>query len=78
LRIGLLNRLPKSLEGSLDPACKKAADDAGRLLESPGHHVEPTEPSGIDDPTMTAVYLCLLGGGNRSLVYRVAALRSIS
>jgi len=61
LRVGLLNQLPRSVEGSLDPACKRAAEDAGRLLESLGHHVEPAKPSGIDDPTITAVYLRLLG-----------------
>jgi amidase len=71
LRIGLLSRLPKSVEGLLDPACKKAADDAGRLLESLGHHVEPAEPSGVDDPKITAVYLRLLGSRalNRLLGY---------
>ena len=61
LRIGLLNRMPKSVEGQLDPACKKAAEDAGRLLESFGHHVELSQPSGIDDPEMTAVYLRSFG-----------------
>jgi len=61
LRIGLLNRLPKSVEGQLDPACMKAAEDAGRLLESLGHHVELSQPPGIDDHEMIAVYLRLLG-----------------
>ncbi len=61
LRIGLLDRLPKSIEGQLDPACRKAAQDAGRLLESLGHHVELSQPQGIDDQQMTAVYLRLVG-----------------
>jgi amidase len=61
LRIGLLNRLPKSVEGEIDPPCKKAAEDAGRLLESLGHHVELSQPPSIDDHEMTAIYLRLLG-----------------
>ena len=71
LRIGLLNRLPQSVEGALDPACKKAAEDAGRLLESLGHHVELAHPSGFDDPVMTTVYVRLTGARtlNRLLAY---------
>ena len=71
LRIGLLNRLPQSVDGQIDPACKKAAEDAGRLLESLGHHVELSQPHGIDDPEMTAVYLRMLGSRtlNRIQVY---------
>jgi amidase len=61
LRIGLLNRLPMSVEGQIEPSCKKAAEDAGRLLESLGHHVELSQPPGIDDHEMTAIYLRLLG-----------------
>lgn len=71
LRIGLLNRLPQSVEGALEPACKKAAEDTGRLLESLGHHVEPAYPTGFDDPVMTAVYVRLTGARtlNRLLSY---------
>jgi amidase len=61
LLIGLLNRLPKSVDGQIDPACKKAAEDAGRVLESLGHHVELSQPQGIDDPEMIAVYMRMLG-----------------
>jgi amidase len=43
LRVGLALNMP--LEGAtLDPACEAAALDAGRLLESLGHHVEATTP----------------------------------
>jgi amidase len=43
LRIGLA--LNPALAGAeLDPVCERAALDAGRLLESLGHHVEPITP----------------------------------
>jgi amidase len=36
-------------------------EDAGRLLQSIGHHVELSQPPGIDEQEMTAIYLRLLG-----------------
>lgn len=60
LRIGLLNRLPHSVEGKLDPVCKQAVEDAGKLLESLGHHVELAYPPGIDDQQLTVTYRRML------------------
>jgi amidase len=45
LRIGLLRRAPR--DGELDPECRAAAEDAGRLLESLGHAVEPEAVKGF-------------------------------
>ncbi len=48
LRIGLTTRPPGGqFEAHAD--CVAAADDAGRLLESLGHHVEPSYPDVLDD-----------------------------
>lgn len=56
LRIGLLNRMPRSVVGALDPACKEAVENAGKLLESLGHRIELANPPGIDDPDLTIAY----------------------
>jgi amidase len=49
LRIGILTaNLIGTGEVHLD--CVAAAEDAGRLLESLGHHVEPSHPEAFEDP----------------------------
>ena len=49
LRIGILTRNLIGI-GDVHPDCVAAAEDAGRLLESLGHHVEPSFPHAFDDP----------------------------
>ena len=59
LRIGYSTASP--LGGPVDPACIKAVEDAARLLEKLGHHVEPAEPV-IDGAAVAAAYLTLYLG----------------
>jgi amidase len=49
LRVGILT---KNLlgTGAVHPDCVAAAEDAGRLLESLGHDVEPSYPTPFEDP----------------------------
>jgi len=47
LRIGLRTDTPGGI-AEVDPACAAAAEDAGRLLESLGHVVEPAAPEAFD------------------------------
>jgi amidase len=56
LRIGLWNRLPVTLDSSLDPECQKAVDQAGELLESLGHTVELAHPAILDDPKTPTIF----------------------
>jgi len=56
LRIGLLNRLPRSVEGQIDPICKQAVEEAGKLMESLGHRVELAHPPGMDDEKATGTW----------------------
>ena len=48
LRIGLRTRRRDGVESS--PDCVRAVEQAGRLLESLGHHVEPVDIPALDDP----------------------------
>jgi amidase len=51
LRIGILTHDP--LTGNAVHAdCVAATEAAGRLLESLGHHVEPSSPAGLDDEAL--------------------------
>jgi amidase len=61
LRIGLLRRAPR--DGELDPECRAAAEDAGRLLESLGHAVEPSHPAALDDPEAVKGFLTVVSAG---------------
>jgi amidase len=56
LHIGLLTTPPG---GQLDahPECVVAAEDAARLLESLGHHVEESHPRALDEPDLIADFL---------------------
>jgi len=56
LRIGLWNRLPAALDGSLDPECQEAVEQAGKLLESLGHSVELAHPAILDDPKTSTIW----------------------
>jgi amidase len=56
LRIGLWNRLPATLDGSLHPECQQAVEQTGRLLESLGHHVELAHPAILDDPKTPSIF----------------------
>jgi amidase len=56
LRIGLWNRLPATLDGSLHAECREAVEQAGKLLESLGHHVELAHPSVLDDPKTSTIF----------------------
>jgi amidase len=61
LRIGLLRRAPR--DGELDPECRAAAEDAGRLLESLGHAVELSHPAALDDPEAVKGFLTVVSAG---------------
>ena len=72
LRIALMTT---AFDGKpLHPECVKAAEDAGRLCEQLGHHVEPAMPD-IDDALVRSVWR-ILAGANLwdGLVNRAAAL----
>jgi amidase len=56
LRIGLWNRLPSTIEGKLDPECQRAVEEAGKLLESLGHHVELAHPAVLDEPKTSTIF----------------------
>jgi amidase len=56
LKIGLWNRLPATLDGSLHPECQEAVEQAGKLLESLGHHVELAHPAILDDPKTPSIF----------------------
>jgi amidase len=51
LRIGTLASNPIGT-GAVHPDCVAALEDAGRLLESLGHHVEPSYPDALGDPNL--------------------------
>jgi len=48
LRVGLMTNSPGAVL-PVDPDCVAAAEDAGALLESLGHHVEQAHPPALDD-----------------------------
>jgi amidase len=56
LRIGLWNRLPATLDGSLHPECEEAVEQAGKLLETLGHSVELAHPAILDDPKTSTIF----------------------
>jgi len=56
LRIGLWNRLPATLDGTLHPECQRAVEQTGKLLESLGHHVELAHPPVLDDPETSTIF----------------------
>jgi amidase len=56
LRIGLWTRFPATLDGTLDPECRQAVEDAGKLLVSLGHIVELAHPPVLDDPKTSTIF----------------------
>ena len=62
LRIGLRTDAPSGL-AAVDPRCVEAVEDAGRLLESLGHHVEPASPAALDSPGLLEAFSAVLAGG---------------
>lgn len=55
LRIGILTDNPID-SGGVHPDCVAAAEDAARLLESLGHHVEPSYPRAASDPGLVMTF----------------------
>ena len=62
LRIGLCTEAPTGL-AEVDPVCVAAAEDAARLLESLGHHVEPARPAAFDQPGLLEAFTSVLVTG---------------
>jgi amidase len=56
LKIGLWNRLPAGIDGTLHPECQEAVEQAGKLLESLGHSVELAHPPVLDDPKTPTIF----------------------
>lgn len=56
LRIGLWNQLPPNFSNPLDPECRQAVEETGKLLESLGHHVELAHPAILDDPRTSTIF----------------------
>ncbi|MGQ0803808.1 MAG: amidase [Actinomycetota bacterium] len=59
LKVGLLTRAPGEMVPT-HPDCVAAADDAGKLLESLGHHVEPASPAAIDESALMEKFMVIL------------------
>ncbi|HLJ46400.1 MAG TPA: amidase [Bryobacteraceae bacterium] len=57
LRIGLMTRFASTVEGTLDPECRKAVEETGKLLESLGHHVEVAHPAVLDEPKSGTIFI---------------------
>ena len=56
LRIGVMVSSP-GVTVAVHPECVAAAEAAGRLLESLGHHVDVSHPKALDDPDYTAHFI---------------------
>jgi amidase len=73
LRIGLRTRAPGDLAVT-DDECVAATEDAARLLESLGHHVEEAAPAAFDEVELLGLFTTILTTGVRSNVDEVAQL----
>jgi amidase len=62
LRIGLRTRAPGDIAVT-DDECIAAAEDAGRLLESLGHHVEPAAPAAFDEIELLGLFATVMATG---------------
>jgi amidase len=71
LRIGIMRVAPR--EGELHPDNLAAVDAAGKLLESLGHHVEPSYPAAMDAPDAMAHFVKMVAAGTARSVDRAAA-----
>jgi len=58
LRVGILTLAPGGLATTM-PECAAATEDAARLLESLGHHVDASAPA-VDDPAVSANFLTVV------------------
>ena len=59
LRIGLRTNAPAAM-AETDPECVAAAEDAARLLESLGHHVEVASPPALDETELLDLFLVVM------------------
>ncbi len=59
LRIGWMTRAPR--DADLHPDCAAAAEQAARLLESLGHHLEESYPPALDHPDAMRGFLTVVG-----------------
>ncbi len=59
LRIGLRTNAPAAM-AETDPECVAAAEDAARLLESLGHHVDVASPPALDETELLGVFLVVI------------------
>jgi amidase len=62
LRVGICTKPPGG-EFEAHPECVTAAEEAGRLLESLGHSVEPAYPEVLDDPDYIPQFLVRWSAG---------------
>jgi amidase len=74
LRIGVLaDRAPAALV-EVDAACTAAADDAGALLTSYGHTVEPAHPAPLDDIELLVHFSTVLAASTAFDLRRLGAM----
>jgi amidase len=73
LRIGLRTRAPGDLAAT-DDECVAAAEDAARLLESLGHHVEEAAPAAFDEIELLGLFTTVMSTGVGWNVGEVARL----
>ncbi|MFO7590228.1 MAG: amidase [Acidimicrobiia bacterium] len=59
LRIGIRTNAPAAMAETYTE-CATAAEDAGRLLESLGHHVEVASPAALDETELLGLFLVLM------------------
>jgi amidase len=59
LRIGIRTSAPAAMAAT-DPECIAAAEDAGRLLESLGHHVEVASPPALEETELLGLFLVVM------------------
>jgi amidase len=62
LRIGIRTRAPGDLAAT-DDECVAATEDAARLLESLGHHVEPAAPTAFDEIELLGLFTTVMSTG---------------
>lgn len=59
LRVGILDH-PARSEFGVDPECARAANEAGRLLESLGHQVEEAHPRSLEEPEFSTHFIAVV------------------
>ncbi len=68
LRIGLA---PEISSVEVHPECRTAVLEAGRLLESLGHHVEIAQPAALDEPGYNDTFVTLVAVGTAHSVAHI-------